>query len=80
MTSEDPFNLRTWDSGLVGLELSKLGIIPRDLSPEEIEAAQGRIVPATAPESKIPEGTFSGTSKALTEIYRRIETRWASLG
>lgn len=71
----DPFNLRKWDHGLVGQELLKHGIIPRKLSPDEVDAAQGLISPASTPSNKLAEGTFSGTAKALTEVYHRIETR-----
>lgn len=71
----DHFNLRTWDHGLVSQELLKHHITPRKLSPNEVEAAQGLIVPASSPGNNLAEGTFSGTAKALTEVYRRIETR-----
>jgi hypothetical protein len=69
------FNLRSWDHGLVGQELLKHNILPRKLSPDEVKAAQGLIVPASAPSTQLKEGTFSGTAKAMTEVYRRIETR-----
>lgn len=67
--------LRTWDHGLVSQELIRERIFPRRLSPEETTAADGLIVPATAPKTKIRSGTFSGTTKALTDVFHRVETR-----
>lgn len=67
--------LRSWDQGLVAQELSKYKLIPRKLSPEAIKAAQGLVVPSTTPESKLSTGTFSGTSKALTQVFKSIEDR-----
>lgn len=67
--------LRSWDQGLIAQELSKHKLIPRKLSPEAVKAAQGLVVPNTTPESKISAGTFSGTSKALTQVFKSIEDR-----
>lgn len=67
--------LRSWDHGLVAQELSKHKLIPRKLSSEDVDAAQGLIVPDTVPDNKLSAGTFSGTSKALTEVFKRIEDR-----
>lgn len=67
--------LRSWDQGLVAQELSKYKLIPRRLSPEAVKAAQGLIVPDTTPDNKLSVGTFSGTSKALTQVFKRIEDR-----
>ncbi|KAJ0117003.1 lipoxygenase 1 [Diaporthe amygdali] len=70
--------LRSWDQGLVAQELSKYKLIPRRLSPEAVKAAQGLIVPDTTPDNKLSVGTFSGTSKALTQVFKRIEDRFHS--
>lgn len=67
--------LRSWDQGLIAQELSKHNLIPRKLSPEAVKAAQGLVVPNTTPESKLSTGTFSGTSKALTQVFKSIEDR-----
>ncbi|KAG6355916.1 hypothetical protein INS49_015300 [Diaporthe citri] len=70
--------LRSWDQGLIAQELSKHKLIPRKLSPEAVKAAQGLVVPNTTPESKLSTGTFSGTSKALTQVFKSIEDRFHS--
>lgn len=67
--------LRSWDQGLIAQELSKHNLIPRKLSPEAVKDAQGLVVPSTTPGSKFSTGTFSGTSKALTQVFKSIEDR-----
>jgi hypothetical protein len=74
-TPEDTYNLRTWDAGLVVQELRKHDLLPRDLTGEPTVRAHGLIVPATRPQNRLQEGTFSGTAKAMTEVYHRIQTR-----
>jgi hypothetical protein len=72
-------NLRVWDHGLVAQSLSQSSIFPRALSPQEKDDAMGQIVPATAPKSQLSHGTFSGTAKALTEVFRAGESRYVYL-
>jgi hypothetical protein len=67
--------VQEWDVGLVDQELILNNIGPRALSERQIDDAMGLIVPVTDPEKKIEEGTFSGTQKALTEVYMKIEER-----
>lgn len=67
--------LRSWDQGLVAQELSKYNLVPRKLTQEAVKAAQGLIVPDTTPDNRLSTGTFSGTSKALTQVFKRIEDR-----
>jgi hypothetical protein len=71
-------NLRVWDQGLVKQVLSQGGIVPRSLTAQEKDDAMGQIVPAMAPKVGLPFGTFSGTAKALTEVFRRSEDRCVS--
>lgn len=73
-----PFNFQVWDHGLVAQELIRRNVGPRALTAQETRDAQGLIVPATAPRTRISRGTFSGTAKAMTEVYHRIETRFNS--
>lgn len=77
MTSIDsgPLLLRAWDHGLVGQELAKNKLFPRELSLDETKAAQGLVVPASSPERNLSVGTFSGTAKAMTQVFHRIEDR-----
>lgn len=70
-----PLLVRVWDHGLLDQELVNNKLFPRRLSPDETRAAQGLIVPATAPDKKLSVGTFSGTSKAMTEVFHKIEDR-----
>jgi len=70
-------NLRVWDHGLVAQSLSQSSIFPRALSDQEKDNAMGQIVPATAPAQQLSKGTFSGTAKALTEVFRAGENRYA---
>lgn len=67
--------LRSWDHGLVTQELVRRQIFPRRLGPEEIKKAQGLIVPNTSPDTQISKGTFSGSTKALTDVFARVENR-----
>lgn len=69
-------NLRVWDHGLVAQALSQSHAIPRSLSAAEKDAAMGQIVPATGPPKPLSIGTFSGTAKALTEVFRAGENRY----
>lgn len=70
-----PLLLRVWDHGLVNQELARNQLFPRRLSPDATKAAQGLVVPANAPERRLSSGTFSGTAKAMTEVFHRIEDR-----
>ena len=63
----DPFLLRSWDHGIVTQELVRHSILPR--AKEDVDENDDG-------SSKIGEGTFSGTSKALTDVYHRIESRY----
>lgn len=68
-------NLRVWDHGLVAQALSQSHVVPRALSATQKDAAMGQIVPATPPKKHLSVGTFSGTAKALTEVFRAGESR-----
>ncbi|KAJ4410336.1 hypothetical protein N0V82_009240 [Gnomoniopsis sp. IMI 355080] len=70
--------LRSWDHGLITQELVRRKIFPRKLGPEEVKRAQGLIVPSTSPDTQITKGSFSGSSKALTDVFARIENRFHS--
>lgn len=72
-------NLRVWDHGLVAQALSQSHAVPRALSAAEKDAAMGQIVPATGPSKPLSVGTFSGTARALTEVFRAGESRYEIL-
>lgn len=67
--------LRSWDHGLLTQELVKRKVFPRRLGADDIKDAQGLIVPGTAPDTQVSTGTFSGTTKVLTDVFQRIENR-----
>jgi hypothetical protein len=71
-------NLVAWDRGLVAQVLAREGIVPRDLDDKQKEDAQGQIVPATTPKPTLSVGTFSGTTKAVTEVFDRAGDRFRS--
>jgi hypothetical protein len=71
----DPFKLQVWDHGLVAQELTLRKLVPRNLSGDQINNSLGNIVPKIGPPKKLATGTFSGTQKALTEVYNRSEDR-----
>ncbi|GHJ85914.1 hypothetical protein NliqN6_2316 [Naganishia liquefaciens] len=77
---DNKFNLRVWDAGLVVQELERNHLLPRDLTGSPTIRAMGVITPATKPKNRIKEGTFSGTAKAMTEVYHRIQMRRVLLG
>jgi hypothetical protein len=72
-------NLRVWDHGLVAQSLLQNRIVPRGLSAQVEHDAMGQIVPAPAPAHQLSKGTFSGTAKALTEVFRAGEERYEYL-
>lgn len=69
------FPLRVWDSGLVNQMLEKNRLFPRLTLAVNNEPAQTRHSPVTTTRPKLSVGTFSGTSKAMTEVYHGIEDR-----
>lgn len=67
--------LQAWDQGLVNQALVKENILPGKPTDEQVEKAEGGVVPSAGPGAQITEGTFNGTAKALTGIYKKIEAR-----
>jgi hypothetical protein len=66
---DDLFNIREWDRGIVSQELIKFHIFPRIVDSNSVL----RTLPTSS--DAIVEGSFSGTAKAMTEVFRRIETK-----
>lgn len=74
--SRNPLRLKEWDKGVFASELIKNSVFPRAVSPDDngyISPAPGNVAPPLA------EGTFSGSQKAATEMYHRIEQRSGNL-
>lgn len=69
------FPLRVWDSGLVNQVLEKNRLFPRLALPVHNEPAQSHNASVTSLRPKLSVGTFSGTSKAMTDVYHGIEDR-----
>ncbi len=53
-----------WDYGLFEQEIQRLGIVTK----------QGEVN-----DTVIKKGTFNGTTKALTEMFRRVEKRYRAI-
>ena len=75
--SRELSRLHAWDGGVFENELISSGVIPRRL---KVPASDSRSidlnVPAGAEEVRpMRTGTFKGSQKAVTEIYRRSEER-----
>lgn len=69
-------HLKEWDQGVLVGELINHGLFPR---PIQISKTTNLITPADQPKDSdgIRVGTFSGSQKAATEVYSRIEqVRW----
>ncbi|KAF2094797.1 Lipoxygenase [Rhizodiscina lignyota] len=75
---EDSLRLVAWDEGLVTQSIAQNKLWPRALSADAKRDALGWIVPKTAPQNKLSEGTFHGTSRALTQVFDLIQTRFNS--
>lgn len=73
---KDITELKSWDEGLLRQSLLYNGITPRELVGQARIDALGWIVPKTPPKNQLPEGTFHGTSRALTQVFDLIDSRY----
>ena len=65
-------HLKEWDQGVLVSELITDNLFPRFFP---VDKAVGLIAPPQSPKDSdgINEGSFSGSQKAATEVYSRIE-------
>ena len=71
-------HLHAWDRGIFASELIQQSLFPRQVSSGSNGSATRLITPPTFPRP-LSEGTFHGSAKAATEMFNRIEQRYASL-
>ncbi|PSK60223.1 hypothetical protein B9Z65_1121 [Elsinoe australis] len=70
--------LRHWDAGLFESELIAHDVTPRALPVKAGETHDNLIVPDEVEPTPLPRGSFAGTQRALTEVYKRSEESFAA--
>ena len=76
----DQVHLKEWDKGVFASELSNLLIFPRRVSlSNAVDNNPESLIPPNNVPPPISEGTFHGTQLALTELFNRIENRYACM-
>lgn len=75
---DDSLRLVAWDEGLVAQSLVANKLWPRALSENDKRDALGWIVPKTRPQNQLKEGTFHGTTRALTQVFDLIQNRYVN--